>query len=487
MIISLFILRKGNVYASGMIIIVFGWLGLGIQAFTADGVKDVVIVGYLAFGLLASIIIDWRAGSDVILASIGAIWVLAFSEFNGLIVPHVQDTIGYSRDLSLTFIVIAVLVYFSTTSLRDAIRRALESEKDLFETNRQLQELNQNLETRVTSRTEELELANQRNQKRTRQFEAVAQIARATISNQDMEKVLTELVQLIEEHFGFYHMGIFLLDENSEFAVLHATNSIGGKRMLERKHKLKVGQTGIVGYVTASGKPRIALDVGDDAAFFDNPDLPDTRSEMALPLRIADDTVGALDIQSTEPNAFQQEDIEVFSIFADQVSIAIKNARSYETAQTIGREERKHPVSYLRGSLQALQSENESLGYFISGNELKPLEKTSDSLIIQLAITNKETIKESGKTSVLAVPIRLRGDVIGVIDMRVAEEHEWGQDEVDIVEAVAERLSLALKSDTPAKIHSKTAEIGPRYSRYLREDQRLHSIRFHPADHSRGT
>ena len=324
-----------------MIIIVFGWLGLSIQAFTADGVKDVIVVGYLAVGLLASIVINWQAGSYLILASIGAIWVLAFSEVNGLIVPHVQDTIGYSRDLSLTFIVIAVLVYFSTTSLRDAIRRARESEKDLFETNRQLQELNQSLETRVASRTEELEHAHQRNERRAKLFEAVAQIAHATISNQAMEIVLTELVQLIEENFGFYHIGIFLLDENKEFAILQAANSTGGKRMLERKHKLKLGQVGIVGYVTASGKPRITLDVGDDAAFFDNPDLPDTRSEMALPLRIADDTVGALDIQSTEPNAFQQEDIEVLSILADQVSIAIQSARSHETTQILLREAQK--------------------------------------------------------------------------------------------------------------------------------------------------
>ncbi len=156
--------------------------------------------------------------------------------------------------------------------------------------------------------------------------------------------MLTELAQLIGENFGYYHIGIFLLDENKEFAILKAANSTGGKRMLERKHKLKLGQVGIVGYVTASGRPRIALDVGDDAAFFDNPDLPDTRSELALPLRVTDNVIGALDIQSTEPNAFQQEDIEILSILADQVSIAIQNAQSHETTQILLEEERrKHP------------------------------------------------------------------------------------------------------------------------------------------------
>jgi len=459
MFVSLYVLRKGNTNASGMLIVVFGWLGLGIQAFTADGVKDVIILGYLAVGLLASIVINWQAGSYLILASIGAIWALAFSEVNGFIVPHVQDTIGYSRDLSLVFIVIAVLVYFSTTSLRDAIQRARESEKDLFETNKKLQELNRGLETRVASRTEELEHAYQRNERRAKLFEAIAQIARTTISNQAIEIVLTELVQLIGESFGFYHIGIFLLDENKEFAVLKAANSAGGKRMLERKHKLKLGQVGIVGYVTASGRPRIALDVGDDAAFFDNPDLPDTRSEMALPLRVADNIIGALDIQSTEPNAFQQEDIEILSILADQVSIAIQSAQSHETTQILLKEAQKASGSYLRSSWQALQLEEESLGYLMSDNKLIPLEKPLTASYIQQAIADKETVKENGETATLAVPIRLRGEVIGVIDIHVTEEHEWEQDEVDITEAIAERLSLALESAMLLKSTERRAEI----------------------------
>ena len=227
---------------------------------------------------------------------------------------------------------------------------------------------------------------------------------------------------MIGENFGYYHIGIFLLDENKEFAVLKAANSTGGKRMLERKHKLKLGQVGIVGYVSASGRPRIALDVGDDAAFFDNPDLPDTRSEMALPLRVADNIIGALDIQSTEPNAFQQEDIEILSILADQVSIAIQNAQSHETTQILLREAQKTSGSYLRSSWQALQLEEESLGYLISDNELIPLEKPLTASYIQQAIADKETVKENGEAATLAVPIRLRGEVIGVIDIHVTED-----------------------------------------------------------------
>lgn len=323
----------------------------------------------------------------------------------------------------------------------------------------QLRNLIGSLEERIAVRTTDLEFANKRNERRAKQFEAIAQVARATATSQDIQTLLPGLVQLISEKFGFYHAGIFLLDENREFALLQAANSIGGKRMLQREHKLKVGQAGIVGYVTAIGTPRIALDVGDDAAFFNNPDLPSTRSEMALPLRIADEIVGALDVQSTEPNAFQQEDIEVLSTLADQVSIAIQNSRSYETTKVLLEEAKRVSSAYLSDTRQVLQKQEENLGYRISGNTLTHLEQPIISNQTSRAISSKQVVMEDGESATLAVPIRLRDEVIGVIDVRVPEEHEWEQDEVDIAEAVAERLSLALESAMLLKSTQRRAEI----------------------------
>src|SRR5215208_4964784 len=284
---SLYLLRKGYLRPSAIILIVLTWLGLTFQAFTAEGVRDVIVIAYVAVGLLASIIINWRTGSVVILISIGAIWALTLLEANGTIISKPQPLIGFARDLSLVFLAIAILTYLSTSSLRDAVRRANASEQALVASNRSLQDLNLNLEERVANRTVELESANRRNERRARQFEAIAQVARATASNQQLQTLLASLTGVISEQFGFYHTGIFLMDENYEFAVLTAANSDGGKRMLKRGHRLRVGQTGIVGVVSGTGTPRIVLDVGIDAAYFDNPDLPDTRSELALPLRTA--------------------------------------------------------------------------------------------------------------------------------------------------------------------------------------------------------
>ena len=168
---------------------------------------------------------------------------------------------------------------------------------------------------------------------RARQFEAISQVVRAISSIQDLETLLPQITKVISEQFNIYHAGIFLLDDNREFAVLRAANSEGGKKMLAREHKLAVGQTGIVGFVTATGQPRIASDVGTDAVFFDNPDLPNTHSEIALPLRYAGQIIGALDVQSTKSNAFNQDDIEILITLADQVATAIKNTLALEEAR----------------------------------------------------------------------------------------------------------------------------------------------------------
>ena len=456
---ALYLLHKGMISASGIIIVVLGWLGIGLQAYTADGVKDVIVVGYIAVSLLASIVVSWTAGGIVIAASIAAIWALALLEINGLFIPRFQDPLPFTRDLSFIFIAITALIYFSATSLRDAIRRANQSEENLRASNENLRELNRTLEERVASRTSELEHANQRNERRAKQFEAIAQVARAIISNQNLEDLLPLLVQVTSENFGFYHAGIFLLDESREFAELRAANSEGGKRMMERNHKLRIGQTGIVGYVAATGNPRIALDVGSDAAFFSSGDLPDTHSEMALPLLVSGDIIGVLDVQSIEASTFREEDVEVLATLADQVAIAIQNARSYETTQKLLEDAQRSSGSYVRDTWQSLRSQDQHAGYLMSGNMLKPLDKQLDQVLVARLTATGEPVVEYGEKATLAVPIRLAGNVIGVVDIRMPEEHEWEADEIDIAEAVADRLSLALESATLLEATQKRAEI----------------------------
>ena len=202
--------------------------------------------------------------------------------------------------------------------------------------------------------------------------------------------------------------------------------------MLKRGHRLKVGEQGIVGFVTFRGQPRIALDVGEEAIFFNNPDLPDTHSEMALPLQFGKDIIGALDIQSMEPNAFSREDLEIFSILADQVSVAIQNTRAVEQAQR-ALKEAEAASSQLTGQAWNQYLENiRTRGYRYDG--IKPE-----------ALKAAETAAEDKDT--LFIPVQLRGQTIGRLKLKPSDQKRtWTDDERVIMEATADRMALALES-----------------------------------------
>ncbi len=158
-----------------------------------------------------------------------------------------------------------------------------------------------------------------------------AEVSRVANSILNVEELIVTSVNLIRDQFNFYYVGLFLVDEAAEWAVLAAGTGEAGERMLARKHRLKVG-IGMIGWSVANRQARIALDVGDDAVRFVNPDLPDTHSEMALPLMSREEVLGAISVQSVERGAFSHEDITLLQTMADQIANAIKNAHLF--AQT---------------------------------------------------------------------------------------------------------------------------------------------------------
>jgi GAF domain-containing protein len=304
----------------------------------------------------------------------------------------------------------------------------------------QLQETLVGLEVRVVERTAELEKSTHQLQKRAEQFEAIAQVARAITSIQDIEILLPRITQLVNQQFGFYHVGLFLLDESRQYAMLSAANSEGGQRMLARKHRLGVGQTGIVGYATSTGEPRIALDTGADAVYFDNPDLPETRSEMALPLRIGKTVVGALDVQSTDPNAFSDDDVEVLTILADEISVAIENSRLYEESQRVLAEAQSVFGEFTQAAWQKMVAKRKVVGYELSGASLRPLE---------------EPVQGNGSS--MTFPIKLRNRTIGTININMPDNKALDSDEVDITQALAQRIGIAVESAALLESSQRTA------------------------------
>jgi GAF domain-containing protein len=167
-------------------------------------------------------------------------------------------------------------------------------------------------------------------QRRNMQLLASSEVAKVATQIHEVQELLVRCVDLIRTHFGFYYAAIFLIDETDEWAVLRAATGEAGDKLLDSQHKLGVGSQSMVGWVTANNAARIALDVGQEAVRFDNPVLPKTRSEMALPLRVRGEVIGALDVQSTGLNAFTDEDVQTIQMMADQVAIAIDNAHLFD-------------------------------------------------------------------------------------------------------------------------------------------------------------
>jgi len=274
------------------------------------------------------------------------------------------------------------------------------------------------LEQRVEERTTGLS-------QKTEQLRATSYIARKTAEVQDLASLLDTVARLVTDQFGFYHTGIFLINETGNQAVLQAASSEGGQRMIERGHSLSVGTQGIVGFVAAQKKPRIALDVGADAIFFNNPDLPMTHSELALPLLVRNKVLGVLDIQSDEPQAFNVVDIDVLQTLADQVAIAIENARLMdETQAAIMQLEALTSIRTRQAWSQKLREKSRVFTYTPLGLRAEKLSQDDDKAI--------------------STSIMLRGQKIGNISIARKGDSTWSKLDKDLIEEVASQVGLAI-------------------------------------------
>ena len=286
------------------------------------------------------------------------------------------------------------------------------------------------LEQRVEQRTQELFVANQRAEKRAEQLQRIAEIARTAISIRNLDQLMPLLAQLISEQFGFYHVGIYLIDELNQYAILRASNSGGGFRMLQRGYLLKVGDKNLVGQVARDGQALIASNTRDEM-FLTEADLAEASSEIALPLKSGDQILGVLDIQSVEPNAFSQEDTNTLPILADQIAIAIQNAILYERSQ---RALQEAEITSNQASDQAWREYTATIqtkGYRYNGIRPEAL---------------KESLPSNNGNGTLNHPVQLRGRTIGRLELKASNpSRRWTEDELAILEATAERVAIALE------------------------------------------
>jgi GAF domain-containing protein len=215
--------------------------------------------------------------------------------------------------------------------------------------------------------------------------------------------------------------------------------------------------------------------VGQDAVFFDNPDLPLTRSEAAMPLHIGEQILGVLDVQSTQPTAFTSEDLTLLTTLADQVSIAIENARLFTDTRQALTELQSTQSQYLRQAWERVVVEQPQSGFVYDYGKLKPLDITTREVWKSpdggqpQAIAPSQDMNgvERSAAPALAVPIMLRGQEIGAFNFEeIAPDHTWSEEEIGMIKAVADQVGLALENARLLEATQQRAE----------RDHRIHEI-----------
>lgn len=311
----------------------------------------------------------------------------------------------------------------------------------------QLQSTLVGLEQRINERTADL-------QKTTLKMETIADVTREIAIIRDMDTLLKVSVALIRDRLKYYHVGIYLVDERGEYAILSAVSSVAAEQLLAKNYKLKVGQTGIVGKVARTGQAYTALDVSTDAFYFNNPLLPETQSEIVLPLRSHNITIGVLDIQANTPTAFDEKDTQTLQILADQLAAAIENA------QLSQRVDRNLAELTIVNRLQTQQiwraaiDQRERPAYEYDGLQVRAVPQNLPADLLKQLETGKPVIlkqdteiddKDQQTKNTLLIPLLVLNQIIGVIGLEQEDpDRVWTDEEIALAQAAANRAALTL-------------------------------------------
>jgi len=428
------LLRRGALALVGYVLVVSVAAALTYLAWTADGIRDVAYLANLIAALIAALLISWQAALVILGFTIVAGWGMAIAEATGRLTPSIDTSLNIARDYTAILVMVGLLIYLLHRSLESAAAEARASATQARAMNTELEGYRNELALRVEQRTMELARSTELANRRVEQLRAVSDVARTIASMQDIGSLLTKITELISSQFHHYHAGIFLIDEQTQFAELRAASSEGGLRMLARRHRLRLGGAGIVPHVATTGQPRVALNVSEDTQFLQNPDLPETRSEMALPLTVGDKLIGVLDIQSLEPSAFAEEDVEVLLTLANQAAIAIENARLFsETRDALDNVEGAYR-GFLRQEWSGFNRRLEVVGIHFDGHRTKP-------------IYSSDPPTASPDATGLVLPIVIHGNVVG--ELAIGSEglnQSWSEDERAVLQAAADRIAIALEN-----------------------------------------
>ncbi len=317
-------------------------------------------------------------------------------------------------------------------------------------------------------------------------IQTAAEIARDISSALNLDELLLKAVNLIRDRFNFYHAAIFLIDNAGSNAVVREATGEAGMQMKRTGHKLAVGSKSVVGFVTGKGESLTINNTVQDATHLPNPLLPDTRAEAAIPLKIGDRILGALDVQSTTPFAFNANDLNTLQILADQLAIAVNNTELFaETQEHLSQHRLLHHITTSAASGTTLEESLNSavkglqvtlggdrVAILLSDTERKKLvtkawigyseEATDLTVPFGSGITgwvaahrkplrvdditqDKRYIEVSSNTrSELALPLIFQNDVLGVLNVESEQVAAYSENDEEMLGTLAGSLAAII-------------------------------------------
>lgn len=399
-----------------LLVIIFG---MGLTSLIVNGLNGTGRIFLFTLPVIASILSGSRLGLGAMAVSMGSILLAGWSITTGKITLTEAEIITTATDPgfwitgAFTFLMMGVVTTLTQSGLVRGLERSLEKTQALT---RQLASRQADLEREVQKRTDDLE-------RRIVQIQTAADVSRAISGLTRSQDLLNQVVELVAERFGLYYAGVFLLDEYGEYAVLNAGSGEAGKKMLARHHRLLVGGDSMIGWAAANRQPRIALDVGQEAVRFNNPYLPATRSEMALPILAGERVLGALTIQSQHPAAFDTADIKVLEGIADSLGTALENARLINETQRNLVEIQTLHSQYLAKAWSKIPEQASDLEYTFEAGDVEQIDGSQP----------------------IEVPLTLRDQVIGSLVLETGPEG-FTPAENALLDSVATQAALALEN-----------------------------------------
>ncbi len=272
----------------------------------------------------------------------------------------------------------------------------------------------------------------QRVQERTHDLELAAEVGRTITEKVDnLYVMLSEATQMIRSRFNLYYTQVYLLDPSERTLILRAGTGDVGKQLLQRGHYLPVLSSSLNGRAASEKKPVIVADTDKSETFLPNPLLPNTRSEMVVPLIVGGRVLGVLDMQSEIPDALNQSNLPAFEVLAGQISVAIQNATLFtqleEAHKDVEANVRQVTETGWQRYLNGIERK-EKIGYTFNQTEVTPLENRN---MVQAA-------------NALSAPIKVTGATVGAI--QVVAEREWTSDETEVVQATAVQLAQHIEN-----------------------------------------